>query len=75
MVTLVGDRKVYRLTMRDGRSIRATGDHRFLTDNGEWKRVDQLTAEVDRVQVRESGNTVRFEFDAETSAAGRSSAG
>ncbi|HSS36886.1 MAG TPA: hypothetical protein VLR93_11485, partial [Patescibacteria group bacterium] len=64
VVTLVGDRKVYRLTMRDGRSIRATGDHRFLTDNGEWKRVDQLTAEVDRVQVRESGNTVRFESSA-----------
>ena len=64
VVTLVGDRKVYRLTMRDGRSIRATGDHRFLTDNGEWKRVDQLTAEVDRVQVRESGNTVRFKSSA-----------
>ena len=65
MVTLVGDRQVYRLTLRDGRSIRATGDHRFLTDDGDWKRVDQLTAEVDRIEVRESGNPVRFESDAE----------
>ncbi len=61
LVTLVGDRQVYRLTLRDGRSIRATGDHRFLTDDGTWKRVDQLTPEVDRIEVRESGNTVTFE--------------
>ena len=75
VVTLVGDRKVYRLTLRDGRSIRATGDHRFLTDDGEWKRVDQLTAEVDRIQVRESGNTVASSRRPATSGAGRSSAG
>ncbi len=61
LITLVGDRKVYRMTLQDGRSIRATGDHRFLTDNGDWKRVDQLTAQVDRIQVRESGNTVNFD--------------
>ena len=61
LVTLVGDRQVYRMTLADGRSIRATGDHRFLTDNGEWKRVDQLSPEVDRVALRESGNVVRFE--------------
>ena len=61
LVTLVGDRQVYRLTLRDGRSIRATADHRFLTDDGTWKRVDQLTPEVDRIEVRESGNTVTFE--------------
>ena len=65
LVTLVGDRQVYRLTLKDGRSIRATGDHRFLTDDGDWKRVDQLTPEVDRVEVRESGNPVRFESDAD----------
>ena len=65
LITLVGERKVYRMSLHDGRSIRATGDHRFLTDNGEWKRVDQLTAGVDRVQVRESGNTVRFDSPAE----------
>jgi len=60
LVTLVGERRVYRMTLTDGRSIRATGDHRFLTDNGEWKRVDELTAEVDRIEVREAGNTVAF---------------
>ena len=65
LITLVGDRRVYRMTLRDGRSIRATGDHRFLTDNGEWKRVDELTPAVDRVQVRESGNTVRFDSSAD----------
>ncbi|MGZ8502490.1 MAG: LAGLIDADG family homing endonuclease, partial [Candidatus Limnocylindrales bacterium] len=65
LVTLVGDRQVYRLTLKDGRSIRATGDHRFLTDDGDWKRVDQLTAEVDRIEVRESGNPVRFESNAD----------
>ena len=75
LITLVGDRKVYRMTMRDGRSIRATGDHRFLTDNGAWKRVDELTPEVDRVQVRESGNTVHSTRRPTTSDAGRSSAG
>ncbi len=64
MVTLVGDRQVYRMTLADGRSIRATGDHRFLTDNGEWKRVDQLAPDVDRVAIRESGNAVRFESSA-----------
>ncbi|MEA2538422.1 MAG: ribonucleoside-diphosphate reductase alpha chain, partial [Chloroflexota bacterium] len=61
LVTLVGDRQVYRLTLKDGRSIRATADHRFLTDDGDWKRVDQLTPEVDRIEVRESGNPVRFD--------------
>ncbi len=61
LVTLVGERQVYRLTLRDGRSIRATGDHRFLTDSGEWKRVDQLTPQSDRIEVRESGDTVSFE--------------
>jgi ribonucleoside-diphosphate reductase alpha chain len=61
LVTLVGERQVYRLSLRDGRSIRATGDHRFLTDTGEWKRVDQLTPRTDRIELRESGETVSFE--------------
>jgi ribonucleoside-diphosphate reductase alpha chain len=64
LVTLVGERHVYRLTLRDGRSIRATGDHRFLTDEGAWKRVDELRPGVDRVEVRESGTTVAFESTA-----------
>ena len=64
-MTLVGERQ--RLPDDPARRppIRATGDHRFLTDDGNWKRVDQLTPEVDRIEVRESGNTVSFESPAE----------
>jgi replicative DNA helicase len=36
-----GVKPVYRLTTRLGRSIRATGNHKFLTING-WKRLDEL---------------------------------
>ncbi len=61
VVTLVGERNVFRMTLRDGRRIRTTGDHRFLTDEGVWKRVDELTPQVDRIEVRESGDTVRFD--------------
>jgi ribonucleoside-diphosphate reductase alpha chain len=61
LVTLVGDRQVYRMTLKDGRAIRITGDHKFLTDNGTWKRVDELTPGADRVEIRESGNPVRFD--------------
>ena len=60
-VTLVGERPVHRMTLRDGRVIRTTGDHRFLTDTGEWKRVDELRPGQDRIAIRESGNPVGFE--------------
>ncbi len=36
-----GVKPVYRLTTRLGRSIRATGNHKFLTIHG-WKRLDEL---------------------------------
>jgi replicative DNA helicase len=36
-----GIKPVFRLTTRLGRSIRATGNHRFLTPQG-WKRLDKL---------------------------------
>jgi replicative DNA helicase len=36
-----GIKPVYRLTTRLGRSIRATGNHKFLTIDG-WKRLDEL---------------------------------
>ena len=55
-VTRVGEREVYRVNLRDGREIRATGDHRFLTDGGEWRRVDELVPGRDRLEIRESGN-------------------
>ncbi len=59
-VTKVGEKPIFSMTLKDGRSIRATGDHRFLTDAGEWKRLDELQAGIDRVQIRESGNPVAF---------------
>jgi len=65
LVTLVGDRQVYRMTLKDGRSIRTTGDHKFLTDDGAWKRVDELTPGTDRVEIRESGKPVRFDSSPE----------
>lgn len=37
-----GIKTVYKLTTRLGRSIRATGNHKFLTICG-WKRLDELT--------------------------------
>ncbi len=36
-----GHRQVFRLTTKLGRSIRATGNHKFLTIAG-WKRLDEL---------------------------------
>src|SRR5262249_42960956 len=60
LVTRVGEREVFRLTLKDGRSIRAAADHRFLTDAGEWKRLDELQIGKDRVEIRESGNPVSF---------------
>lgn len=38
-----GVKKLYRLTMQSGRSIRATANHKFLTIQG-WKRLDELEA-------------------------------
>ncbi len=42
-----GVKPVYRLTTRLGRTIRATGNHKFLTVRG-WKRLDELV-ESDRI--------------------------
>ncbi|MGH7404089.1 MAG: DnaB-like helicase C-terminal domain-containing protein, partial [Candidatus Rokuibacteriota bacterium] len=42
-----GYKPVFRLTTRLGRSLRATGSHRFLTIDG-WKRLDELEAD-DRI--------------------------
>ncbi|MEX1011513.1 MAG: replicative DNA helicase [Balneolaceae bacterium] len=37
-----GIKSVYELETRTGRTVRATGNHKFLTIQG-WKRLDQLT--------------------------------
>jgi replicative DNA helicase len=42
-VFCTGQKPVFRLTTRLGRTIRATANHPFLTFNG-WKRLDELTA-------------------------------
>jgi replicative DNA helicase len=39
-----GVKPVYRMTTRLGRTIRATGNHKFLTVCG-WKRLDELTTD------------------------------
>lgn len=39
-----GNKPVYRLTTRLGRTIRATANHKFLTIHG-WKRLDELTTD------------------------------
>ena len=59
-VTKVGTRDVFRMTLKDGRTIRTTGDHKFLTTGGRWKRVDEITPGVDRVAIRESGDPVTY---------------
>jgi ribonucleotide reductase alpha subunit len=59
-VTKVGVRDVYQMTLKDGRKVRATADHRFLTDDGKWKRLDQLVPGDDRIAIRESGNSISF---------------
>ncbi|HEY2476218.1 MAG TPA: LAGLIDADG family homing endonuclease, partial [Candidatus Cybelea sp.] len=59
-ITKVGERQVYRMKLLDGREIRATGDHKFLTSEGAWKRLDELVPQHDRIEIRESGNAVAF---------------
>jgi replicative DNA helicase len=39
-----GTKPVYRLKTQLGRTIRATGNHKFLTIHG-WKRLDELTSD------------------------------
>ncbi len=40
---LNGTRQVYKIQLKDGRSIRATEDHRFLAGKADtWKRLDEL---------------------------------
>ena len=63
-ITKVGEREVFRLKLADGREIRATGDHKFLTADNGWKRLDELKLGLDRIAIRESGNSVMFASDA-----------
>ena len=62
-VTRVGEKAVFRMTLADGREIRATADHKFLTADGVWKQLDELDPATDRIQIRESGNHVSYTSD------------
>ena len=59
-ITKVGKRAVYRMTLNDGRQIRTTGDHKFLTHEGKWKRLDHIVPGMDRILIRTSGDAVKF---------------
>jgi ribonucleotide reductase alpha subunit len=62
-VTKVGEKQVFKVTLRDGREIRATADHKFLTAAGAWKRVDELIPEQDRIAIRETDDPIVFASD------------
>lgn len=44
--------KMYQLTFDNGRVIKCTGNHKFLTKNG-WKRADELNNEDDLIMYEE----------------------
>ena len=48
------------MTLADGRVIRTTGDHKFLTKDGLWKRMDELVPAVDRIAIRQSANAIAY---------------
>lgn len=50
-VIQTGEKEVFVIVTNDGRKIRATADHKFLTKEG-WKRVDQLECGFDQILVR-----------------------
>ncbi len=60
-----GRKPVFRLTMRLGRSIRATGNHKFLAFDG-WRRLDDLAPGMRLAVPRElPGPSARTMTDAE----------
>ncbi len=50
LITKIGEKPVFRMTLGNGRSIRVTADHKFLTEKRGWQRLDQLAIGHDRVQ-------------------------
>jgi len=47
------DKKIYRLTTADDRTIRATEDHKFMTTDG-WKEVRQMSVADTRIGIYEN---------------------
>lgn len=52
-----GTKPVYRMTTRSGRTIRATGNHKFLTIQG-WKRLDELSEKEHLALPRQIPNSI-----------------
>lgn len=53
-----GIKKILKITMIDGRTIRCTPDHKFLTDSGEWVKACDLTSSItyeEKKMVKKSG--------------------
>src|SRR5216684_2228382 len=53
-----GSKLVFRLTTKLGHSIRATGNHKFMTVDG-WRRLDELQL-GDRIAVLDGAETLRI---------------
>ncbi|MEW5996261.1 MAG: LAGLIDADG family homing endonuclease [Candidatus Micrarchaeota archaeon] len=58
-----GDREVYAVKTAAGYEVRATADHRMLTENG-WKPVKELTKE-DRLVLQKNGKFGKMHVDKE----------
>lgn len=54
-VVYSGHKKVYQVKLFDGNSIKATGDHKIMTDEG-FKRVDKLRSNKDYLMI-DDGNS------------------
>ena len=63
-ITKVGEREVFRLKLADGREIRATGDHKLLTADNGWKRLDELKLGLDPLRFASPADSVTFASDA-----------
>lgn len=64
IITQVGQKPVVRMILKDGRSIRVTDDHKFLTEYG-WKQVKDLNIDEDRLLLRQGGDPVIFNSSSE----------
>ena len=59
-----GERDVYKLTLHNGLSIKATDNHRFMTESG-WKELKDLTSD-DSISISEKPNCIPSnDFDPE----------